>query len=286
MAVFKNILVLAESINTSVPAMERAIELSDAARTTIHLVKLVPAGSPFQTLLSLFKMDSKETLREKRLAGKKELTLLKKQMLQDHPCYRIVCHVFIERFFKKRLRRFLQVVKTDLIIIAGSNQGINDIPTQVFYNRLSKRTGVPVLNVFDDADGNCSRSILHRSLLFQVPVMVAEKNIQSALEIAKKMGAHIYLVTVLNENKEDMKQRVDAFYFAYKMLCEYGHVPQYKILSAATLLSDYAKQVKTKMLLLDGGQDKTLLHSLKQKMASVIHPLPVIDTAQLKPAFK
>ncbi len=280
MADFTNIMILAEDIGTSLIAAEKASELCETAETTIYLVKVLQKESLFTKLSAKFSGRKNVPVRKRRLAEKKELSALKKKMLTHTGFHRIVCNVLIVKNAKKNLQKYFTDKNIHLLILAGNDTTANShLSKQDIYGNLSEQMDIPVLAVFNDSDRHITKSILLRSILLPVSGAVPEKKIQATLSIARKLGAQIHIVTVLNDNKTEMKQQVDAFYFTYKMLCEYGYTPHYKILSGngkTALMLNYAKQVRAGMILLNVPDEPGLGMRARLKLAEILHPFSVM----------
>ncbi len=283
---YKNILIPIDSLHHAQVAAEKALELSDPHETCIHLVSVIRFNSFWQRLLyteAIVKQQRYFTKR-KALADKKN-EAVKTRIAQIAPSTIVKSSIVIETAVSDNLIRYTMNHEIDLVIntqrktVSRFNWFKKD-----WSEELARKASVAVLTV---TKGCLNHPI--KSILLPVKSFVPERKIQVALAYAKRYNAHIHLVTLLDNNDSSAKIRVDAFYLTYKILSEYGHAPQYKILQGAdsdAALLRYADQIKADMILVNPEKKKRMPGLMHQKITDMLNPLSALHILTLKPHLK
>lgn len=283
---YKNILIPVDSLHQAQIAAEKALEFSDPAETCIHLVSVIRFDSLWQRLLytQAFAKQQKYFNKRKAIAERKTETA-KNRILQIAPSTIVKTGIMIETAISDNLVKYTLQEKIDLVIntTKSARTGFNWFKKD-WSEELAKKASVAVLTV---TKGCLNHPI--KSILLPVKSFVPERKIQVALAYAKRFNAHIHLVTLLDNNDSTAKIRVDAFYLTYKILSEYGHAPQYKILQGAdsdAALLRYADQIKADMILINPEKKNRIPGIMKQKLTDMLNPLSALHILTLKPYLK
>jgi nucleotide-binding universal stress UspA family protein len=276
--VFKNILIPIDTSNNSWAGITKALEFCDASGTTLHLVKVIRRNAFFGYLLNLFR--GRTVPREE--ANTEELEKIRQKLLDWQKPRHLSAKVEIKTGISAGWKKFLSSRNIDLIIVPPpANISANLTPGRDVYQNLVQQTGVLVLTLLQrEADATI------RSVLVPVSGFLPEKKVHTALEIAKKFHAQVHIVTILDDAKADVKQRIDAFYLSFKLFSEYGYSPQYKILMGKhkeASLSRYASQIKTDMILMHTDEKPGLLTACRQKISEWLHPLSGVQVLTMHP---
>jgi hypothetical protein len=286
MTAFRNILILLENADSSVATVEKVKELCEVSETNIHLVHIVRKDSLPWAMVRLFtgnKKRDKDRLDRKK-SGKFYLNSLKNKIRETDTSLQIISSTQIKKGGSRCLEKYIAEEHIDLVVSTeNSKMEDNYILIEPFYANLFKQTGVPVLNFFQEAAGYSAKSIV-----LPVSGSFPEKSILAVLEIARQFGAHIHIIAILDENKAEMKQKVDNFYLTYKTLSEYGHRPHYKIVlgkEKMAILLGYAKNIKAGMMLINANHDTTFSARLKRKLSEMLHPLSGMQVLTMKLCF-
>jgi hypothetical protein len=260
MAGFRNILVLSGVGSTSTACIEKAIELGDPDQTRIHLLRILPELSATERIRHFFAGDADHTREHKE-----ELQQLSTRIQDQYKSLQTISNILVYRHPGSAIRRYLHQNKIDLII---ENIGDTADTTQL-PDALIMHSGIPLLALRQELSRPSAKS-----LLLPVSGMVSLKKIHASMEIAQKTGAQVHIVTVLNNSKTPVKQQAEAFYQTYKLFCEYGHYPQYRVLTGRNkpeMVMHYASQVKAGMLLLN-THPVNWMHSVKRWLHDQMHP--------------
>lgn len=287
MVPFKNILIPVDSTYNSQIALEKAIELGDALETTIHLVSVIRFDTLWQRLFytEAIVKQQRYFAKHKQLSEKKIDTLKDKIKLLS-PQTVIRSAVMIETASTENLIKYTQQNEIDLVISTNqkASKGFSLFRKDVG-EELARKGNVAVLTV---TKGCLNHPI--KSILLPITSFVPERKIQMALSFAKKFNAHIHLVTLLDNNSDvTSKIRIDAFYLTYKILTEYGHSPQYKILQGSdndAALLHYADQIKADMILVNPEKKNRIPGFIRGKITDMLTPLSALHVLTLKPYLK
>ncbi|MEN9299874.1 MAG: hypothetical protein RLZZ429_2187 [Bacteroidota bacterium] len=283
---YKNILIPIDSLHSAQVAAEKALELSDPAETCIHLVSVIRFDSLWQRLLytEAIVKQQRYFIKRKALAEKKN-EAIKTRITQIAPSTIVKTSVIIETAISDHLIKYTLTHQIDLVINTQKKTGTGfNWFKKDWSEELARKASVAVLTV---TKGCLNHPI--KSILLPVKSFVPERKIQVALAYAKRYNAHIHLVTLLDNNDSTAKIRVDAFYLTYKILSEYGHAPQYKILQGAdsdAALLRYADQIKADMILVNPDKKKRIPGLMRQTITDMLNPLSALHILTLKPHFK
>lgn len=283
---YKNILIPVDSLHQAQIAIEKALELSEPSETAIHLVNVIRFDSWWQRLLYTEAIVKQQRYFNKRKAiAEQKIELVKNKILQLSPSTIVKTSIMIETAITDNLVKYTQNHEIDLVINTSrsSGSGFNWFKKE-WSEELARKASVAVLTV---TKGCLNHPI--KSILLPVKSFVPERKIQAALAYAKRFNAHIHLVTLLDNNDSNAKIRVDAFYLTYKILSEYGHAPQYKILQGAdsdAALLRYADQIKADMILINPEKKNRIPRIMKQQLTDMLNPLSALHILTLKPYLK
>lgn len=287
MVPFKNILIPVDSVYNSQIALEKAMELGDALETTIHLVSVIRFDTLWQRLFYTEAIVKQQRYFAKRkLIAEKKIDTLKDKIKLLSPNIVVKSAIMIETVTTENLIKYTQQNGVDLVISTNqkASKGFSLFRKDVG-EELARKGNVAVLTV---TKGCLNHPI--KSILLPVTSFVPERKIQMALAFAKKFNAHIHLVTLLDNNNDvTAKIRIDAFYLTYKILTEYGHSPQYKILQGSdndAALLHYADQIKADMILVNPDKKKRLPGFIQSKITDMLNPLSALHVLTLKPYLK
>ncbi|HVZ26213.1 MAG TPA: universal stress protein [Sediminibacterium sp.] len=276
---FKNILIPIDTSNNSWAGITKALEFCDASGTTLHLVKVIRRNAFFGYLLNLFR--GRTVPREE--ANTEELEKIRQKLLDWQVPRHLSAKVEIKTGDSAGWKKFLAARNIDLIILPPNNISQALTPGRDVYQHLFQQSGVLVLTLLQQETDATIRSVL-----VPVPGFFPEEKVHTALEIAKKFHAQLHIVTILDDTKADVKQRIDAFYLSFKLFSAYGYSPQYKILMGKhrqASLSRYANQIKADMILMHAKEKTGLLTACRQKISDWLHPLTGVQVLTMQPEF-
>ncbi|MBL0882056.1 MAG: hypothetical protein IBJ16_01690 [Chitinophagaceae bacterium] len=267
-------------------AAEKALELSDPGETCIHLVSVIRFQSFLQRIFFTKIFLKKQGYFTKRnIVAERKIEAIKIKIATNSPDTIVKTKIIVETALSDQLIKYTIQHDIDLVINTNktSRSGFNWFKKD-WSEELARKASVAVLTV---TKGCLNHPI--KSILLPVKSFVPERKIQVALAYAKKFNAHIHLVTLLDNNDSTAKIRVDAFYLTYKILSEYGHPPQYKILqgsdSDVTLLR-YADQIKADMILVNPNKKQRIPGMMRQKITDMLNPISALHILTLKPYLK
>lgn len=283
---YKNILIPIDSVHQAQVAAEKALELSDPSKTCIHLVSVIQLQSFWQRIFYTKSFIQKQQYFTKRSAiAARKIEAIKATIANISPHTVVKTSIIIEIAISDQLIKYAVQHDIDLVVNThkSTRSGLNWLKKD-WSEELARKASVAVLTV---TKGCLNHPI--KSILLPVKSFVPERKIQVALAYAKKFNAHIHLVTLLDNNDSTAKIKVDAFYLTYKILSEYGHPPQYKILQGAdsdAALLRYADQIKADMILVNPHKKKRIPGIMRQKMADMLNPISALHILTLKPYLK
>lgn len=286
MASFKNILIHVDSLYQAQIAAEKAIELVNSETTTLHLVALIRYDSWWQRLLYTDVIIKRQShLNKRKKIAEKKLAALQERIHSMAPTVHTKTVILSETVINEQLLRYTQEQEIDLMITTNkSSSSAFGLFRKDIAEDLARKANLAVLTV---TKGCLNHPI--KSIVLPVTHFVPERKIEMALSFSKKFNAHIHLVTLLNNNDVDTKIRIDAFYLTYKILTEFGHSPQYKILhgtDSGQILLRYANQVKADMILVNPEKKKLLPVFFKDKIKDMLPPLSALHILTLKPYLR
>lgn len=284
---YKNILIPIDSLHQAQVAAEKALELSDPGETCIHIVSVIRFQSFFQRIFYTEAFIKKQQYFTKRNAlAEKKIEAIKNKIAEASPQTVVKACIIVETAISSdQLIRYTLEHDIDLVVNTHKSvrTGINWFRKD-WSEELARKASVAVLTV---TKGCLNHPI--KSILLPVKSYVPERKIQVALAYAKRYNAHIHLVTLLDNNDTNAKIRVDAFYLTYKILSEYGHPPQYKILQGAdsdAALLRYADQIKADMILVNPDKKQRIPGIMRQKITDMLSPISALHILTLKPHLK
>lgn len=283
---YKNILIPIDSVHQAQVAAEKALELSDPSETCIHLVSVIQLQSFWQRIFYTKSFIQKQQYFTKRSAiAARKIEAIKATIANISPHTVVKTSIIIEIAISDQLIKYAVQHDIDLVVNThkSTRSGLNWLKKD-WSEELARKASVAVLTV---TKGCLNHPI--KSILLPVKSFVPERKIQVALAYAKKFNAHIHLVTLLDNNDSTAKIKVDAFYLTYKILSEYGHPPQYKILQGAdsdAALLRYADQIKADMILVNPHKKKRIPGIMRQKIADMLNPISALHILTLKPYLK
>lgn len=283
---YKNILIPIDSVHQAQVAAEKALDLSDPSETCIHLVSVIQLQSFWQRIFYTKSFIQKQQYFTKRSAiAARKIEAIKATIANISPHTVVKTSIIIEIAISDQLIKYAVQHDIDLVVNThkSTRSGLNWLKKD-WSEELARKASVAVLTV---TKGCLNHPI--KSILLPVKSFVPERKIQVALAYAKKFNAHIHLVTLLDNNDSTAKIKVDAFYLTYKILSEYGHPPQYKILQGAdsdAALLRYADQIKADMILVNPHKKKRIPGIMRQKMADMLNPISALHILTLKPYLK
>lgn len=283
---YKNILIPIDSVHQAQVAAEKALELSDPIQTCIHLVHVIQFQSFWQRIFYTKALVQKQQYFAKRkIIAERKIEAIKTIIIDRSPHTIVKTSIIIETALSDQLIKYAMQCDIDLVVNTHKSpkSGFNWFKKD-WSEELARKASVAVLTV---TKGCLNHPI--KSILLPVKSFVPERKIQAALAYAKRFNAHIHLVTLLDNNDTAAKIKVDAFYLTYKILSEYGHPPQYKILQGAdsdAALLRYADQIKADMILLNPKKKKRIPGIMRQKMTDMLNPISALHILTLKPYLK
>ncbi|BFG69735.1 hypothetical protein KACHI17_06160 [Sediminibacterium sp. KACHI17] len=283
---YKNILIPIDSLHQAQVAAEKALELSDPGETCIHLVSVIRFRSFWQRIFYTENFIRKQRYFAKRnTLAERKIEAIKTKIATVSPLSIVKTSVIIETAVSDQLIKYTAQHNIDLVINThkSSRSGFHWFKKD-WSEELARKASVAVLTV---TKGCLNHPI--KSILLPVKSFVPERKIQVALAYAKRYNAHIHLVTLLDNNDSDAKIRVDAFYLTYKILSEYGHPPQYKILQGAdsdAALLRYADQIKADMILVNPDKKQRIPGIMRQRITDMLNPISALHILTLKPYLK
>mgnify|MGYP001627504590 CR=1 FL=1 len=283
---YKNILIPIDSLHQAQVAAEKALELSDPGETCIHLVSVIQFQSFWQRILYTKALVQRQRYFTKRnTLAERKIEAIKTKIAVISPQTIIKTCIIIETAMSDQLIKYTMQHDIDLVVNTHKSAGSSwSWFKKDWSEELARKASVAVLTV---TKGCLNHPI--KSILLPVKSFVPERKIQVALAYAKKFNAHIHLVTLLDNNDSTAKIKVDAFYLTYKILSEYGHPPQYKILQGAdsdAALLRYADQIKADMILVNPNKKKRIPGIMRQKMTDMLNPISALHILTLKPYLK
>ncbi len=273
----KNILIPVNFFNQSSTALEKALELYEPSYTTIHLVHVLP-NKVKQVFL--------RWLAPKAATNKKQ-ALHKLAEMQQHVKKETSENAVITMMINKghtitSFADYIRTHKIDLVIACSeADGGIISLLTRLNTAALTKESDCPVLVI---TPGCLNHPI--KTILINVGSFIPEKKIEVALEFARRYRAHIYLVTILNNMDTNKKTYGDAFYKTYKILKDYGHEPDYKILTgndSTEALLRHAQMVKADMILLNPLKQHSSSFFINKSFAGLVNPLSALHVLMVNP---
>ncbi|GAC1443909.1 MAG: hypothetical protein NVSMB63_12990 [Sediminibacterium sp.] len=280
---FKNILIPVDSLVQAHVAVEKALELYEPAHTTLHLVCTDQQENnlnPLQLFKNIVTYITNRTNLYQSAADK--LAILTRQIASQYPDCPVKNSIGQEYLNAASLTRHIAQEDIDLVIIAKKKERPYFFPRcESISVELAKKSNIPILTV---TPGCLNHPI--KSILLPVNTTVPERRIQVALAFAREYNAHIHLVTLLDNNTVETKARIDAFYHTYKILSEYGHSPQYKILQgadSAEILLRYAYLIKADMIMVSEEKKSSFFGLMHHKITDLLHPLSALHVLTLKP---
>ena len=283
---YKNILIPIDSVHQAQVAAEKALELSDPSETCIHLVSVIQFQSFWQRIIyTKAYIQKQQYFTKKCTIAERKIDAVKAKIIDRSPHTIVKTNIIIETAMSDQLIKYAIQHDIDLVVNThkSTRSGLNWFKKD-WSEELARKATVAVLTV---TKGCLNHPI--KSILLPVKSFVPERKIQVALAYAKKFNAHIHLVTLLDNNDSTAKIKVDAFYLTYKILSEYGHPPQYKILQGAdsdAALLRYADQIKADMILLNPNKKKRIPGIMRQKMTDMLNPISALHILTLKPYLK
>lgn len=283
---YKKILIPIDSLHQGQVAAEKALELSDPSETCIHLVSVPRFQSFWQQFFYTNAIIKKQRYFIKRnVLTERKIEAIKTKILEACPQTVVKTGIIVETGISDQLIKYTLEHNIDLVINThkSANSGFSWFRKD-WSEELARKASVAVLTV---TKGCLNHPI--KSILLPVKSFVPERKIQVALAYAKRYNAHIHLVTLLDNNDSDAKIRVDAFYLTYKILSEYGHPPQYKILQGAdsdAALLRYADQIKADMILVNPNKKLRIPGIMRQKITDMLNPISALHILTLKPYLK
>ncbi len=284
MANFRNILIISENTDTSFAVVEKAKELCKNADTKIHLVRIVRRRSLALSVVNLFTGKFYVGTLNQRRHEREYLNRLKNRIRVKDSSFKIMSTIRLRKGGTGCLQKYIREENIDIVIVADNyNIEQSHVIKDCFYTKLAGSIGIPFLGFFKDENGFAVKSIL-----LNITASFPEQNILAAAELAKQYGAHIHIITILNERETETKKQVDTFYLAYKLLSEYGHRPQYKIISGkekASILLGYAKHIKAGVMFLNANAETNIINIIKRKISQILNPLAGIQVLTVKPCF-
>ena len=283
---YKNILIPIDSLHQAQVAAEKALELSDPSETCIHLVCAIRFNSFWERFFYTKTFVKKQRYFTKRnTIAERNIGAIKNKIAELSPQTIIKTKIIIETAMSDQLIKYTIEHNIDLVVNTHRSSGskLNWFKKD-WSEELARKASVAVLTV---TKGCLNHPI--KSILLPVKSFVPERKIQVALAYAKKFNAHIHLVTLLDNNDSTAKIKVDAFYLTYKILSEYGHPPQYKILQGAdsdAALLRYADQIKADMILVNPNKKQRIPGVMRQRMTDMLNPISALHILTLKPYLK
>lgn len=283
---YKNILIPIDSLHQAQVAAEKALELSDPIHTCIHLVSVIQFQSFWQRFFYTNALVQKQRyFTKKNTLAERKIEAIKTKIAAISPQTIVKTSIIIETAMSDQLIKYTMQHDIDLVVNTHKSSGSGWVWFKKDWSEeLARKASVAVLTV---TKGCLNHPI--KSILLPVKSFVPERKIQVALAYAKKFNAHIHLVTLLDNNDSTAKIKVDAFYLTYKILSEYGHPPQYKILQGAdsdAALLRYADQIKADMILVNPNKKKRIPGIMRQKMTDMLNPISALHILTLKPYLK
>ncbi len=275
-----------DSLYNAQIAAEKALELSDAAQTTLYLVATIRYDSFWQKLFYTDIITQRQThLNKRKSLAQKKIETLQNRIAAISPHTPVETAIITETSISENLLRYALQHEIDLVIATNQKK-----QSRFWFSHkdigedLARKANLAVLTV---TKGCLNHPI--KSIVLPVTSFVPERKIDMALTFAKKFNAHIHLVTMLDSNDVNTKIRIDAFYLTYKILSEMGHSPQYKILhgnDSDMALVRYANQVKADMILVNPEKKKMLPVFFQGKIKDMIQPLSALHILTLKPYLR
>ncbi|MDE3234774.1 MAG: universal stress protein [Bacteroidota bacterium] len=280
MQYFKNILIPVSNLEEAVLAADKAIELYADEMHSMHFVNVQPRINWVADLFSF----AREKTGSKSVSAIEILATLKETFSAKAPHITIITRQIFSGGYTQALIQYINDNELELLIQPKRKNKKISLPTSsIKINKLVKQTGCALLTV--------TPSCLHhpiKSIVLPVSTFIPEKKIEMASALARKYNAHIYIITIMDLNDEDSKTIADAFYLTYKRLKDYGHSPQYKVLSgnhSADLLLRYANQVKADMILLNPGKETSIPGVMNKTIVDLLNPLSHLHILTLKPGI-
>ena len=282
MTTFTNILLPVDTFNNSYLSVQKALDFSGESGTTLHLVSSIKHISLFTILYCRLTGHQTKELRMKKLAARKELWKLKSTMNLKGKSIRFVSVMLIKNNAIAFIKKYMLLQRIDLVIKSPKVDFTKITPFSKPFSLLApKQTGIPLLIVLGENSQASSRSIL-------IPVnsCITERKVREALWIARKHNAQIHIITVLDDSKPNVKQYIDSFYLTYKLFSDFGHAPQYKIMTGhhkEEIIMHYAQRHNISMIFINFDKIHKPLITTSKKMLRLfqptekIHVLPPIE---------
>lgn len=274
----KNILIVYSSGADAGAAAVRTLQVFGSAETQLHLVKLTIRKSWPAVLFSPF---TKQVPAD-HSAAETDMELISREVNAVYPSYQLMPGNVKRKNFMAGLSNYCAGHDIDLILVAKERgRQVQLSESYAFYHRISRQTGIPVILFLNENDAYQVRSVL-----LPVTGFIPVKRIEIALEIAKQFHARIYIATIIDNAKTDIRERSDSFYQTFKTLSESGYAPFYKVFpgkhSVQTILQ-YGEQVKADLMVINPEKQSSFTELAKEKIAEWMHPLSLGCTFKMKP---
>lgn len=274
----KNILIVYSSGADAGAAAVRTLQVFGSSETQLHLVKLTIRKSWPASMYRLFV----KQVPADHTAAEADMDLISQEVNAVYPRYQLIPGNVKRKNFMAGLSNYCADHDIDLILVAKEKgRQVHISESYAFYHRISRQTGIPVILFLNENDAQQVRSVL-----LPVTGFIPVKRIEIALEIAKQFHARIYIATIIDNAKADIKERSDSFYQTFKTLSESGYAPFYKVFPGKhpvqTILR-YGEQVKADLMVINPEKQSSFTELAKEKIAEWLHPFSLGYTFKMKP---
>lgn len=275
----KNILIIYGEGPDAGSAAVRTLQVFGSAETQLHMVKLTILKSWSTALYRFF---SKKVTGDSAADAVTDMKLISRQVNAVYPNYQLIPGNVKRKNFMAGLSNYCADHSIDLILVAKEKgRQVQVSESYAFYHRISRQTGIPVILFLNENEPQQVRSVL-----LPVTGFIPVKRIEIALEIAKQFHARIYIATIIDNSKTDIRERSDSFYQTFKTLSESGYAPFYKVFPGKhpiqTILR-YGEQVKADLVVINPEKQPALTDLVREKFTEWIHPLSLGCAFKMKP---
>ena len=283
MSVLKNIMILADDIDTGYMALTKAKDLLSVSETQVHLIRALNKQSVVGGILGFLKKSTSKESDFRKQAGKTYLYELKNRIREADKNFIIDASYEIKKKETNLLNNYLLVNQIDLVIFSEENilGNSRNSSSGNMFRFLPRLPSIQVIYFLKEIINTNNRILL-------IPIfgLFSEKKINQALDIARKFNAHIHIVTILDDQQpNNVITRMDAFYLTYKAFSDFGHRPQYKIISqkqTEDILLSYAKRIKSTMIYLRSDESKDFKNSMGNSTKKIEYPVSELQVLTLK----
>jgi len=275
-------MILADDIDTCYMALTKAKDLLAISETQIHLIRALQKKSLREIFFDLFKNKTVKELEYGRKSGKTYLYELKNRIRKVNRNFIIDSSFEIKKKDTNLINTYLLANQIELMILVEDDllvKGNRYSGSEHLF--LPNHSALQILYFLKEIE-----SSNNRILLIPVFSIFSDKKIKESLDIARRFHAHIHIVTILEDQpSEDIRNRMDAFYLNYKAFSDFGHRPQYKIISRKQpedILLSYAKRIKANMIYLTGEDIHDFRYSIGKNLKNIANRVSGLQVLTLK----